>query len=183
MPDRPGVLVRLLESRSARDQEEAWAALVHTHTDALLRTARYFGGDHDAVMDRYAFILEHLRQDQFSRLRRYAPQERATFEVWAGSRGAAAVPRPPPAQVRPGVQAGDESATLERAGRGDLVDLLGEVLEVSSIPDPAGRDLGRSSPSGSCGRRCLGPGNSRSRRPPLFTFLFRRISPLVRSPG
>src|SRR5687767_15882967 len=81
MAERPGLLARLLES-TIPDQDDAWARLVEAHTDLLLRTARYFGGDHDAVMDRYAFILEQLRRDQFRRLRGYNPRDDATFDVW-----------------------------------------------------------------------------------------------------
>jgi RNA polymerase sigma factor (sigma-70 family) len=143
MAERPGMLVRLLEASTPRDEDEAWARLVETHTDVLLRTARYFGGDHDAVMDRYAFILDHLRRDHFSRLRAYRPQDRSGFEVWL-----VAVARRlcldhhrhkygrGPAGVR------DHAAVLERAGRRRLVDLLGEALDPDLIarPDAIGAD-------------------------------------------
>ena len=141
-PDRPAVLVRLLESRTPRDRDEAWSALVQAHTDLLLRTARYFGGDHDAVMDRYAFMLEHLQRDQYARLRSYTPQERGAFEVWL-----VAVARRlcldhyrhkygRPATADPG----DAGPTLERAGRRRLVDLVGEALDVTTLSDPSPGD-------------------------------------------
>src|SRR5690242_10214162 len=82
MPDRPAELNRLFASAASADREVAWASLVRTHSDLLLRTARFFGGDHDAVMDRYAFILEQLQRDDFHRLRTYQPDDRASFEIW-----------------------------------------------------------------------------------------------------
>ena len=92
MAERPGLLARLLESHALTDQDEAWAGLVEAHTDLLLRTARYFGGDQDAVMDRYAFILEQLRRDQFRRLRGYTPRGDSTVTATPPS---ACVTQPP----------------------------------------------------------------------------------------
>ena len=141
MAERPGLLGRLLESRTLSDQDEAWAGLVEAHTDLLLRTARYFGGDHDAVMDRYVFILEHLRRDQFRRLRGYNVRDDATFDVWlvaVARRLCLDHHRHRYGRVRD-ADRDDEEAVLERTGRRRLVDLLGEALEVTALPDP-GRD-------------------------------------------
>lgn len=140
MAERPGLLARLLESRSLPDQDDAWSRLVEAHTDLLLRTARYFGGDHDSVMDRYAFILEQLRRDQFRRLRGYNPRDEASFEVWlvaVARRLCLDHHRHRYGRARPADTANAE-ATLERAGRRRLVDLLGEALEVTLLPDPGG---------------------------------------------
>lgn len=138
MAERPGLLARLLESHTLPDQDEAWSRLVEAHTDLLLRTARYFGGDHDAVMDRYTFILEHLRRDQFRRLRGYNPRDETTFEVWlvaVARRLCLDHHRHRYGRTRAGDRE-DAEATLERRGRRRLVDLLGEALEVTTLPDP-----------------------------------------------
>jgi RNA polymerase sigma factor, sigma-70 family len=140
MAERPGLLARLLESHTLPDQDEAWAKLVEAHSDQLLRTARYFGGDHDAVMDRYVFILEHLRRDQFRRLRGYSPRDDSSFDVWlvaVARRLCLDHYRHRYGRVKSDRM--DEERTLERSGRRRLVDLLGEALEVTAIPDP-GRD-------------------------------------------
>ena len=139
MAERPGLLDRLLESRALPDQDDAWSRLVEAHTDLLLRTARYFDGDHDAVMDRYAFILEQLRRDQFHRLRGYKARDEATFEVWlvaVARRLCLDHHRHRYGRVRAGPE-GDPEAALERTGRRRLVDLVGEALEVTTLPDPA----------------------------------------------
>lgn len=137
MAERPGLLVRLLESRTPRDQDAAWAQLVEAHTDLLLRTARYFGGDQDAVMDRYAFMLEHLRRDEFSRLRTYRPQERGGFEVWlVAVARRLCLDHHRHKYGRGRGDAADDRAVLERAGRRRLVDLLGEALDTSLLPHP-----------------------------------------------
>jgi RNA polymerase sigma factor (sigma-70 family) len=139
MAERPGLLARLLESHTLPAQDEAWAGLVKAHTDLLLRTARYFGGDHDAVMDRYAFILEQLRRDQFRRLRGYNPRDESTFEVWlvaVARRLCLDHHRHRYGRVK-SADREDESTALERLGRRRLVDLLGEALEVTAIPDSA----------------------------------------------
>jgi len=137
MPEWPGLLARLLVARALTDQDEAWSRLVEAHTDLLLRTARYFGGDHDAVMDRYAFIIEQLRRDQFHRLRSYNPRDKATFEVWlvtVARRLCLDHHRQRYGRVR-AADREDEDTTLERQGRRRLVDLMGEAFEVTTLPD------------------------------------------------
>jgi len=52
------------------------------HSRLLLHVARSFGGDHDAVMDRYAYILERLRTDDCRRLRSWAGDRRSKLTTW-----------------------------------------------------------------------------------------------------
>lgn len=140
MAEQPGLLARLFESRTLPDQDDAWSRLIAAHTDLLLRTARYFGGDHDAVMDRYAFMLEQLRRDQFRRLRGYDARDDATFEVWlvaVARRLCLDHYRHRYGRTKAGAR-DDEDVALERSGRRRLVDLVGEALEVTALPGPAG---------------------------------------------
>jgi RNA polymerase sigma factor (sigma-70 family) len=44
--------------------------------------ARSFGGGHDAAMDRFAAILEKLRDQDFRRLRAFHPGGTARFSTW-----------------------------------------------------------------------------------------------------
>jgi RNA polymerase sigma factor (sigma-70 family) len=135
MAERPRLLVRLLDSVTPDDQGQAWAQLVEAHTDLLLRTARNFGGDHDAVMDRYAFMLDHLRHNHFSRLRRFRSQERGTFEVWlvaVARRLCLDFHRHKYGRHR--ANAPRDRSVLERAGRRRLADLLGEALDAALLP-------------------------------------------------
>jgi RNA polymerase sigma factor (sigma-70 family) len=65
---------------SARD--EAWTAFVDGNSKLILYVARSLGGDHDDVMDRYAFVLGQLRRDDFHRLRAYGDDGRGKFTTW-----------------------------------------------------------------------------------------------------
>jgi RNA polymerase sigma factor (sigma-70 family) len=66
--------------QSARD--EAWTAFVQGNSRLILYVARSLGGDHDDVMDRYAFVLSQLRRDDFHRLRAYGDDGRGKFTTW-----------------------------------------------------------------------------------------------------
>jgi RNA polymerase sigma factor (sigma-70 family) len=78
----PAALARLLSARDPASRDHAWSAFVRTYSPLLISTARRFCSDHDAAMDRYAYILEQLRGDDFSRLRRYAVDGRSRFTTW-----------------------------------------------------------------------------------------------------
>lgn len=65
----PSELVSLLAARTAAERETAWASFLAAYSVVLLRVARSLGGDGDAAMDRYAFMIEQLRLEDFRRLR------------------------------------------------------------------------------------------------------------------
>src|SRR6478672_1059950 len=77
----PLELSRLLHA-DTQDRETAWEDLIGRHTRLLLATSRSFGGDNDAVMERYAYILGKLREDEFRRLRTFNQNAGATFSTW-----------------------------------------------------------------------------------------------------
>jgi RNA polymerase sigma factor (sigma-70 family) len=81
-PTVPESLRALLVADEATRTEASWAVFVREHSELLLRTARSLGGDHDAVMDRYTFVLDALRREDCSRLRGYAPDGRSSFSTW-----------------------------------------------------------------------------------------------------
>jgi RNA polymerase sigma factor (sigma-70 family) len=77
--------IELHELFSASDgmaREEAWARLVENHSRLLFHLARSLGGGYDATMDRYLYILERLRQDDYRRLRAYRADGAARFSTW-----------------------------------------------------------------------------------------------------
>jgi RNA polymerase sigma factor (sigma-70 family) len=80
-PEAPAELVALVTAPSEPGREQAWAAFVQAWTPAILRVARSLGGDADRVMDRYAYVLAGLREDDCRRLRAYA-RTRAEFPLW-----------------------------------------------------------------------------------------------------
>jgi RNA polymerase sigma factor (sigma-70 family) len=79
----PAVLVSLLTvSSGTADSERAWAAFAEEYSTLLLHVARRLGGGDDAAMDRYAFMLDALRRDDYRRLRQYASDGRGKFTTW-----------------------------------------------------------------------------------------------------
>ena len=77
----PPELARLLAAPPG-ERDEAWAQFLRAVSAPLLRVARSFGGDHDAVMDRYAFVLDQLRADDCRKLRAYDRPGAGDFTLW-----------------------------------------------------------------------------------------------------
>ena len=77
----PPELARLLAAQPAA-RDDAWAAFLRAFSAPLLRVARSLGGDHDAVMDRYAYMLEQLQADNCRRLRAYDRPGAGEFTLW-----------------------------------------------------------------------------------------------------
>lgn len=78
----PSELSAILHAPTEAARDDAWAGFVRAYTDRILRIVRSLGGDHDTVMDRYAFVLDHLREDGCRRLRAYAGSESGPFGLW-----------------------------------------------------------------------------------------------------
>lgn len=78
----PPVLSRLLAPRAPSAEDEPWAEFVRLYSKLMLHVARSLGGSHDAAMDRYAYILEHLRRDDYRRLRTFIADGRSEFSTW-----------------------------------------------------------------------------------------------------
>lgn len=72
----------LLEALEPSACDNAWTTFVEAHSKLILRIARSLGGDHDDVMDRYVWVLDQLRRDDFRRLRAYAADGRSKFTTW-----------------------------------------------------------------------------------------------------
>jgi RNA polymerase sigma factor (sigma-70 family) len=125
-------LSRLLDAGDPAAREAAWKAFLETHSRLLLHTARAPGGDYDAAMDAYAYVVEQLRRGDFQRLRAYIPDDRSRFTTWLVvvarrlclDRLRERYGRPAEAGIRGGA---------ERLARRRLVDLLAEELEASSL--------------------------------------------------
>jgi len=123
-------------------REKAWADFLVGCSDTLLRVARIMGGDEDAVMDRYAFILDALRRDDYRRLRAYVNDGTGSFDTWL-----AVVARrlcTDEYRGRYGRAQSDSKTTSERrAVRRSLGDLVGselgldELLSHDDSPDAA----------------------------------------------
>jgi RNA polymerase sigma factor (sigma-70 family) len=75
-------LVTLLGETDASARNRAWTRLLERHSGLLLHAARSFGAGYDDAMDRYRYILEELRRDNFKRLRAYSPEGQGKFSTW-----------------------------------------------------------------------------------------------------
>jgi RNA polymerase sigma factor (sigma-70 family) len=78
----PPVLERLLQASHESSSERAWSDFLQEYSRLILHAARSFGGSYDEAMDRYAYVLERLHQDDFRRLRLYVADGRGKFTTW-----------------------------------------------------------------------------------------------------
>ena len=78
----PNQLRHLLEA-AAGAEDEAWREFLHSYSRFILYVARQKARDRDdGVMDRYAFVVERLREDNYRRLRTFAADGRGKFTTW-----------------------------------------------------------------------------------------------------
>jgi RNA polymerase sigma factor (sigma-70 family) len=88
MPERPTThaqdLIELqnLSNTDPVPAEAAWGQLLERHSRLLLKVAHAPGGGYDDALDRYAYIIEQLREDRFRRLRHYTPDDTCRFSTW-----------------------------------------------------------------------------------------------------
>lgn len=138
----PVVVARLLDATEVAARDAAWGDFVAAHSRLLFHVARGFGGDRDAVMDRYAFVLDHLRADGFRRIRAFVADGRSEFTTWlvvVAQHACLDHRRHHYGRTRRrdgDVPAHDE----EQAARRRLVELISSEVDLSAI-----RDTGRSS--------------------------------------
>lgn len=134
-PDLPPDLAALLGGDSlARDG--VWPRFVNQYNRLLLKAAAARGGDYDARMDRYDYILERLAADDYRRLRGYRPEAGGSFAGWLtvvarrlcvdfdrqrhGRGGRATVHEP--------------ASEDQRRARRRLANLAGEAIDPTEIP-------------------------------------------------
>jgi RNA polymerase sigma factor (sigma-70 family) len=133
----PPALARLLTAGEPAAREAAWADFLATHSRLILHVARSLRGDHDAAMDRYAKVLEQLRDDDFHRLRAYAADGRSEFSTWlvvVAQRICLDHWRSRYGRLR--ATEGDAAAREEEwAARRRLVDLIAADVALSSLGD------------------------------------------------
>ncbi len=78
----PDTLQALLATPDGPGREAAWTAFLEEHSQPILHVARSQGGDHDAAMDRYLFIIQALRDHDCRRLRAYTADGGGKFTTW-----------------------------------------------------------------------------------------------------
>lgn len=134
----PRELAHLLDAPNAPSEEHAWKEFLEIHSRLILHTLHRLGGDHDTVMDRYAYVIEQLRRDRHHRLRTYKPSLRSKFTTWL----VVVVHRLGLDHHRR--RYGSPNTSLNgyqdtRAARKRLVDLLAEQIDVESLAEMNGQ--------------------------------------------
>ena len=128
-----GPLASLLTAPSGPQREEAWKEFIAAYSDLLLFVARRLGGGDDAMMDRYAFVIEGLRRDDFRKLRGYQGIGPGPFSTWL-----IVVARRlclDHHRRRYGRPQSDKPGRLEeRQTRRRLIDLVGNELALDEVP-------------------------------------------------
>lgn len=134
-PPVPPALSELLHASDPSGRDEAWAVLVAEHSRLLLKVASARRGGYDATMDRYTYILDKLREQDFRRLRAYQSRD-AKFSTWlvvVARRLCSDFDRERYGRPR-------EPGTAESAARRSLADLAG-ALQVNEELVPAPDDV------------------------------------------
>lgn len=134
----PPELSALLQASDDVSRSRAWDTFTGEYSRLLLQVARRNATHRDEAMDHYAYILEHLRQDDFRRLRAFAGEGRGKFTTWLvvvarrlcvdHHRGTHGRPRQEgnPAQGR----------SADTIARRNLADLVAEEIDFERLEDP-----------------------------------------------
>ena len=78
----PASLENLLSASPGDDEATAWQAFLGEYSRLILHVTNRTARDRDVSMDRYAFVLDSLKADQYRRLRAYARDGRGQFSTW-----------------------------------------------------------------------------------------------------
>jgi RNA polymerase sigma factor (sigma-70 family) len=131
----PRELTELLTAADDVSAERAWEAFLQRFSRYILNATRSLTLDYDASLDRYGFVLEELRRDDFKRLRGYTVDPRSRFSTWlmvVARRLCLDYHRKLYGRDR----AGSEEAREARRVRRRLVDLVVDELDPTGVGDP-----------------------------------------------
>jgi len=78
----PIQLRHLLEAADGPAFDQAWTEFLRSYSRLILYVARQKPRDDDGVMDRYAFVVEKLGENNCRRLRTFAADGRGKFTTW-----------------------------------------------------------------------------------------------------
>lgn len=80
--DLPPELQFLGNATDPAAREDGWSRFVAQYTRLLMKASAEFGGGYDDRMNRYRFVLESLRQDDYRRLRAYRSMAGGSVAAW-----------------------------------------------------------------------------------------------------
>ena len=131
----PLELTDLFHGTDGLRREAAWEQLIAAHTRLLLAVARSYGGDQDDAMERYAYILEKLREAGFRRLRSFNPTVGASFSTWLTVGAQRLCVDYHRARYGRYDAVSADSAGERRAVRRTLLESVGPDVDVDLLPD------------------------------------------------
>src|SRR3954469_18682039 len=140
----PLELGQLLHASTDTVREAAWEELIAKHTRLILAVARSLGGDRDEAMDRYALVLEKLRESDFRRLRTFRPDSGAQFSTWLTVTSRRLCLDHHRARYGRARDTQTEESSFLRKLRRNLVRGEGDETDLERIPDPATASAGNS---------------------------------------
>jgi RNA polymerase sigma factor (sigma-70 family) len=136
----PIVVARSLGWSDTAARDAAWGDFVAAHSRLIFHVARGFGGERDVIMDRYAYVLDHLRANDFRRIRAFVADGRSEFTTWlvvVAQHACLDHRRQRYGRIR---RVDDPSGAGDdgRAARRRLADLISADVDLASIGDGAG---------------------------------------------
>jgi RNA polymerase sigma factor (sigma-70 family) len=139
----PPELARLLTASGEAQVSRAWAAFLDAFHRLVLFAVRSAEADHDVVMDRYAYVLQELRKDDFRRLRRFDSMGKARFSTWLVVVTRRLVIDHRRMQYGRRADAGENADWNPQEERRRLVDLVASSVKLSKLANPGSGDLDR----------------------------------------
>lgn len=138
----PTQLNRLLAAGSPEAQERAWKEWVEAFSKILIRAARNGSSSYDNTMDRYAYVLERLKAEDFRRLRAYSEDGPSQFTTWlfVVARRLSIDHHRRAFGRSCNLSESPDSGSLETSPRYRLARLLAERLDLEQIPDSRSPD-------------------------------------------
>lgn len=135
--DFPPDLAVLLDGPDPATRERAWSGFLTRYSRLLLKAAGRFGGDYDARMDRYRFLVEALAANDCRRLRSYHVQARSSLPSWLTVVARRLCVDFERTRLGRSGRASDKSAAGElRDTRRRLADLVGGRADPDDLPGP-----------------------------------------------
>jgi DNA-directed RNA polymerase specialized sigma24 family protein len=132
----PPELSALLDAADPAAKEGAWRRFVNKHSRLILTTAREACADYDDGMERYTFLLDELKRNDFHRLRGYVADGRGKLTTWlvvVARRLCVDYHRKRFGRRR---GAGDDPQTsAEWEMRSRLIRMISEHVDLSDLPD------------------------------------------------
>ena len=138
----PQVLLDLTQATCDTSRDSAWEQFVQHYTRLLIHTCRAAAAGYDDAMERYTYVLEQLRLNDYRRLRAFDLEGSGKFSTWlvaVTTRLCTDFHRQRYGRDRSSQQTTDRDATRSKVRR-RLADLLAVDIDLDRLEDTSGPD-------------------------------------------